>query len=97
MKSNFERFHEIQKQGDSESYSSLCHVEPRNLLRSPYLGPKWSGPLRIFPSEIKSRTELLKIAKIILPNRKKKSNLLATISLVFEAPFVHRRTDTRSG
>ena len=47
MISNFERFHEIQKQADSESYSSLCHVEPRNLPRSPYLWPRWSGPLSL--------------------------------------------------
>ena len=38
MISNFERFQQIQKQADSESYSSLCHVEPRNLPRSPYMG-----------------------------------------------------------
>ena len=42
---DFERFQEIQKQADSESYSSLCHVEPRNLSWSPYMWPRWSGPL----------------------------------------------------
>ena len=31
MLSNCERFQEIIKQADSESYSSLYHVEPRNL------------------------------------------------------------------
>ena len=29
MTSNFERFKEIGKQADSESYSSLCHLEPK--------------------------------------------------------------------
>ena len=29
MTLNFERFQEIQKQADSESYSSLCHLEPK--------------------------------------------------------------------
>ena len=47
MISNYERFHEIQKQADSESYSSPCHVEPRNLPRSPYLWLRWSGPLSV--------------------------------------------------
>ena len=45
MISNFERFHEIQKQANSESYSSLSHVEPRNLPRCPVLWARWSGPL----------------------------------------------------
>ena len=52
MISNIKRFQKIQKQADSESYSSLCHVEPRNLPRSPYLWPRWSGPFfkfRFFP------------------------------------------------
>ena len=40
MISNFVRFQEIQKQANSESYSSLSHVEPRNLPRSPDLGPR---------------------------------------------------------
>ena len=30
MISNFERLQEIQKQANSESYSSLSHVEPRS-------------------------------------------------------------------
>ena len=28
-------------------FSCLFHVEPRNLQRSPYLGPRWSGPFWI--------------------------------------------------
>ena len=31
MTSNIERFQEIQKQVDSESYSYLCHLEPRSV------------------------------------------------------------------
>ena len=37
-------FQGIQKQANSESYSSLSHVEPRNLPRCPKPGPRWSGP-----------------------------------------------------
>ena len=48
MISNFARFQEIPKQANSESYSSLSHVEPRNLPRSPVLLPRWSGPLDWF-------------------------------------------------
>ena len=33
----------MEKQANSESYSSLAHVEPRNLPRSPDLGPRCSG------------------------------------------------------
>ena len=40
MISNFERFQEILKQENSESYSSLSHVEPRNLPRCPKLWPR---------------------------------------------------------
>ena len=45
IKQNFDRFQEIQKQANSESYSSLSHVEPKNLQRSTVLGPRWPGPL----------------------------------------------------
>ncbi len=44
MSSNFERLHEIINQADSESYSSLCHVEPRNLPRSLYPMARKTGP-----------------------------------------------------
>ena len=30
---------------NNENFSFLFHVEPRNLPRSPYLWPRWSGPL----------------------------------------------------
>ena len=40
---NFERFQEIQKQANSESYCSLSHVEPRNLPRCHKPGIRWSG------------------------------------------------------
>ena len=45
MTSNFERFQEIQKQADSESYSSLCHLEPKKAPKLSNLAPLWSGPL----------------------------------------------------
>ena len=48
MITNFERFQEIQKQANSESYSSLPHVEPKNLPRCPKPGTRWSGPFYIF-------------------------------------------------
>ena len=43
---SFERFREIQKQANSESYSSLSHVELRNLPRCPVLRQRWSAPFK---------------------------------------------------
>ena len=44
MSSNFERLQKIINQAYDENFSCLFHVEPRNLPRSPYLWPRWSGP-----------------------------------------------------
>ena len=51
MISNFERFQKIQF-SDFESYSFLCHVEPKNLPISPYLWPRWSGTFTPSPSKL---------------------------------------------
>ena len=44
MISNFERRQKIINQAYAENFSCLFHVEPRNLPRSLYLWPRWSGP-----------------------------------------------------
>ena len=40
MNSNFERFPEILNQANSENFSCLSHVEPKNLPRCPKPGAK---------------------------------------------------------
>ena len=48
MSSNFERLQKIINEAYAESFSFLIHVKPRNLPRSPYLWPRWSGPFEWF-------------------------------------------------
>ena len=65
MISNFERFQEIQKQANSESYSSLSHVEPRNQPRYAVLWPRWSGS---FDSFVHSHNTTVSFSKIYILN-----------------------------
>ena len=69
MSSNFESFHEILKQANSENFSCLFHVEPRNLPRCPKPGARWSGPWEsyeivgsFFSLNSKNSCDMLKLA-----------------------------------